>query len=199
MDAARASWFGRFCLVMLLGCLAATRLYAQVDTGSLLGTVKDQSGAVIPGAKATLINEGTAFAISTATSNEGNYVFTPIKIGSYTVEVEYHGFQKASHRHITVDVQQKVVVDFTLEPGQITQTVDVTAAIPLLQTQDASVGQVVNTKAINDLPLNGRNANFLAQLVAGVTFGQEDARGFNAHGQFTANGTRPAQNNYLLD
>jgi hypothetical protein len=174
-------------------------LYAQVDTGAILGTVKDQSGAVVPGAKVSLTNEGTTFSVSTRTGVDGSYTFTPVKIGTYRVDAEFQGFQKASHPHVNVDVQQQVVVDFTLQPGQVTQTVEVTAEIPLLQTQNASVGQVVGSREVNDLPLNGRNFTFLAQLSAGVTVGQQEGRGLNASGDFSANGTRPAQNNYLLD
>jgi hypothetical protein len=98
-----------------------------------------------------------------------------------------------------VNVQQHVVVDFDLVPGMVTQTIEVTSAVPLLQTTNASVGQVINARAVNDLPLNGRNFTFLAQLTAGVTVGQPDNRGLMNSGSFTANGTRPAQNNYLLD
>ncbi len=92
-----------------------------------------------------------------------------------------------------------MVVDFALPPGQMTETVMVTGEPPTLQTQDASVGQVINARTINDLPLNGRNFTFLAQLAAGVTQGQQDTRGLGASGSFAANGQRPAQNNYLLD
>src|SRR5207245_409330 len=130
---------------------------------------------------------------------ECGYTCTPVKIATYTVDAEFQGFQKASHPHVTVDVQQQVVLDFTLQPGQVTETVEVTAEVPLLQTANASVGQVVGSREVNDLPLNGRNFTFLAQLSAGVTVGQQEGRGLNASGDFSANGTRPAQNNYLLD
>src|SRR5213594_4741503 len=101
----------------------------QVDTGAILGTVKDQSGAVVPGAKVTLTNEGTSFSISTTTGPDGGYTFTPVKIATYTINAEFQGFQKASHPHVTVNVQQQVVVDFTLQPGQVTQTVEVTGEV----------------------------------------------------------------------
>src|SRR5579863_7137051 len=179
--------------------LAGQPLLSQVDTGAILGTVRDQSGAVIPGAKVTLTNEGTNFSVSTSTGPDGTYTFTPVKIGTYTVSVEFQGFQSATHKGVTVDVQQQVVTDFTLQPGQITQTVEVTGQVPLLQTTNASVGQVVGTREVNDLPLNGRNFTFLAQLAAGTTVGQQEGRGLNATGDFSANGSRPAQNNYLLD
>jgi hypothetical protein len=186
-------------IVLAATLLAGGRLWAQVDTGAILGTVKDQSGAVIPGAKLTLTNEGTGFIVSTVAEADGSYVFRPVKIGTYNVEAEYKGFQKILHEHVTVNVQQQVVVDFTLVPGQVTQTVEVASAAPVLQTQEASVGQVVTARTINNLPLNGRNYTFLAQLSAGVTQGQEDTRGLGASGSFAANGSRPAQNNYLLD
>ncbi len=185
--------------VLALALWAGHGAYAQVDTGTISGTVKDQSGAVIPNAKVSLTNEKTNFSLVTTTGGDGSYIFTPIKIGDYTVTAEVTGFRKATRAHIAVNVQQKVEADFDLVPGQVVQTVEVTAEVPLLQTTDSSVGQVVNSKAVNDLPLNGRNFTFLAQLTAGVHVGQPDNRGLMASGSFSANGTRPAQNNYLLD
>ncbi len=185
----------------LLGLLlfVAQGLYAQVDTGAITGTVKDASGAVIPGAKVTLTNEGTSFSVSTVTDTAGGYRFTPVKIGSYKVTAEFQGFQTSAHPGVTVDVQQTVVVDFALQPGQVTQTVEVTAAVPLLQTQNGSVGQVADTRQVNDLPLNGRNYTFLAQLAAGVTQEPFTGRGMEATGSFTANGLGTANNDYILD
>ncbi len=147
----------------------------------------------------SLTNEGTAFSISTLTGPDGSYIFTPIKIGSYTVRAEFQGFQKAEHPHVAVNVQQQVVVDFTLLPGQVTQTVEVTAAPQQLQTTNASVGQLVGARQVNDLPLNGRNYTFLAQLSAGVAPIQPTGRGLEDNGSFTANGTVPADNDYILD
>ena len=176
-----------------------TRVYGQVDTGAILGTVKDQSGGVIPRATVTLTNTGTGISRTTKAGGDGGYVFRPVKIGTYSVAAEFQGFRKTEQQDVRVDVQQQVVVDLTLLPGQLTQSVEVTGAPPALQTQDASVGQVVGTREVNDLPLNGRNFTFLAQLSAGVTQGQEDTRGLGATGSFSANGERPAQNNYVLD
>jgi hypothetical protein len=175
------------------------RLHAQVDFGAILGTIKDQSGAVIPGAKVSLTNEGTNFTITMNSGPDGSYLFTPVKIGLYAVGAEAQGFARAVQSHVTVNIDQKVVVDLTLNPGTVTQTIEVTAAPPALQTQDASVGQVVNARNVNDLPLNGRNFTFLAQIVAGVNTPQADTRGNAANGAFAANGLRPSQNNYLLD
>ena len=92
-----------------------------------------------------------------------------------------------------------MVVNFSLKPGQVNQTVEVTSTLPVFQTEEGSVGQVMDSRSVNDLPLNGRNFTFLAQLTAGVNSPQADTRGNAASGAFSANGLRPAQNNYLLD
>src|SRR5438105_4298324 len=106
---------GALALVATL-LLLARPTFAQVDTGAILGTVKDQSGAVVPGAKVTLTNEGTSLSISTTTGPDGGYTFTPVKIATYTVDAEFQGFQKTSHRHVTVEVQQQLVAAFTMQP-----------------------------------------------------------------------------------
>src|SRR5580700_2956747 len=186
-----------FALVLL--SLVPCQSFAQVDTGTISGTIKDTSGGVVAGAKVTLINEGTGVSITTTSGSQGEYVFSPVKIGHYSLSAEFRGFQKVQQNNVTVDVQQKVLVDIALPPGQATEVVVVNAAPPALQTQDASVGQVIEERAVNALPLNGRNFTFLAQLSAGVTQDQADTRGLGASGSFAANGLRPAQNNYLLD
>jgi len=192
----------KFLVLCLLGAsvlLSGNLLFAQVDTGTILGTVKDSSGAVVPAAQVTLTNQDTGFTLNTKTSGDGTYIFTPIKIGTYKVEATMTGFQKALQLNAKVDVEQRLVVDLTLVPGQVTQTVEVTAAPPVLQTQNAMVGQVVGHEAVDDLPLNGRNFTFLAQTVAGVHMSGFWSGGFGAFGSFSADGTRPEQNNYLLD
>jgi len=186
-------------LVVLLLLLGVTPLYGQVDTGAVLGTITDQSGAVVSGATVTLTNEGTKAALSMTSGSDGGYKFTPVKIGSYTVSATSKGFQTTETRHVVVDIGAQVVVDLALRPGTVSETVEVTAAAPLMQSQDASVGQVVDEKSVLSLPLNGRNFTFLAQLSAGVNTPQADTRGNAASGAFAANGLRPAQNNYLLD
>jgi len=172
---------------------------AQVDTGTIFGTVSDQSGAVVPGADVTLTNEGTSLSVKITTTSFGGYNFTPLKIGNYTITVEKAGFEKVVHPHIPLQVQEQVKIDITLVPGQVTQTIEVTAAAPLLQTQSASVGQVVGAAQVNDLPLNGRNYTFLAQLVAGVTRSGDTGRGLQETGGISANGLPLVHNNYILD
>ena len=187
-------------VALILGTLFVTGIsFAQVDTGAIVGTVRDTSQAVIPGVKVTLTNEATGVTQTATSSSTGEYIFAPVKIGTYSVVAEFQGFQRVDHPHVTVNVQQRVLLDFVLPPGEMTQTVSVTGEAPLLQSEDAAVGQVIGARAINNLPLNGRNYTFLAQLSAGVTFDQQDTRGLGATGSFAANGLRPAQNNYLLD
>jgi hypothetical protein len=199
----RRGFFLRFLFLALavpaISLLVSVSLHAQADTGSIQGTIKDQSGAVIPGAKVTLTNEGTNLAITMTAGGDGTYIFEPVKIGVYSVTAEAMGFAKVVQAHVTLEIQQQRVVDLTLKPGAVTQTIEVTAAPPALQTQNASLGQVVGARDINELPLNGRNFTFLAQLAAGVNTPQADTRGNAQNGAFSANGLRPAQNNYLLD
>src|SRR6266567_7562226 len=189
--------------VVIFGLLTGTLLgisaaLAQVDTGEILGTVTDPSGAGVPGTKVTATHEDTGMSFSTTTSDVGGYVFTPIRIGTYTITAEKEGFQKVVRSHITVNVQAQVKVDVMLVPGAVTQSVAVTAAAPQLQTQNASVGQVATSRQIVDLPLNGRNYTFLAQLGAGVTT-INPSRGMESTGSFVANGLPTPLNNYILD
>jgi hypothetical protein len=186
-------------IAITLLAMAPAVLFAQRDTGTILGSVRDASGAVIPGARVTIENEQTSLRTSMETRGDGTFIFTPIRIGSYSMEVEYTGFQRVRRTGILVSIQQQVLQDVSLTPGELSQTVEVSSEIPLLQTQNGSLGEVVNASAINNLPLSGRNFTFLARLTAGVTHGQPEGRGLNASGWFAANGTRPAQNNYLLD
>ena len=196
-------WIGRASMAMMAGLalllFCARPLCAQVDTGAILGIVTDTSGAAVRGATVTLTNEGTDASLSSTTEADGSYKFSPVRIGSYKLTVTYQGFQTTTQVGVKVDVGAQVVVNFALKPGKVTETIEVTAAAPVLQSQDASVGQVVDSRSVNDLPLNGRNFTFLAQLAAGVNTPEADTRGNAASGAFSANGNRPAQNNYLLD
>lgn len=190
----------RLAAILFFAALVVTSLavpvYAQIDTGTILGTVKDPSGAVVAKARVTLTNTGTAVAFTTETEENGRYIFPAIKIGLYQVTVEASGFKKAIRSGIQLNIQQQAEINFALETGEISQTMEVTAEAPLLQTQESSVGQSIGAATINNLPLNGRDWTNLARLSAGVNLPQNGARASN---QFAANGTRPAQNNYMLD
>ncbi len=179
--------------------LPSQRAFGQVDEGAITGTVVDPSGAVIPGAKVTVLNTDQGLSLQTITNGSGSYTFSPVRIGNYTVSATASGFATTTQKNLQVNVMQILQVNLQLKPGAGTQTVTVTTAPPELQTQESSVGQVVSGRTVNNLPLNGRNFTFLAQLVAGANTPQADTRGNAASGAFSANGLRPAQNNYLLD
>jgi hypothetical protein len=187
--------FSCFCLLLLQSGSA----FCQVDEGAISGTVQDTSGAVVPNSKVTLLNTDQGITLETKTNSSGFYTFNPVRVGHYTVTVTAQGFSKTTQTNITVNVAQVLLVNVQLKLGTATETVEVNTAPPLLQTEEASVGQVIGQQEVNDLPLNGRNFTFLAQLGAGMQTPQADTRGNAASGAFSANGLRPAQNNYLLD
>jgi Carboxypeptidase regulatory-like domain len=147
----------RFLLWVAILCLVSVAAFAQVDTGTILGTVKDTTGAVVPNAKVVLTNKGLGVTQRAVTDENGRYIFTPLKTGTYQVEVEVTGFKKALRSGLELNIQQQAQVDFSLQTGEISQTVEVTAETPLLQTSESSVGQSVSGQTINDLPLNGRD------------------------------------------
>ncbi|HEY0784313.1 MAG TPA: carboxypeptidase regulatory-like domain-containing protein [Acidobacteriaceae bacterium] len=198
-----SSWFRRIaCYAVAATCLLLAGVplaLAQVDEGSVTGTVQDPSGAVVPNASVTLLNTDQGLSLQTHSDNAGSYVFSPVRIGNYTLTVTAAGFSTTTQEKLTVAVGQELQVNVSLKTGMASENVVVSTAPPQMQTEEASVGQVVTERSINSLPLNGRNFTFLAQLGAGVNTSQADTRGNSASGAFTANGLRPAQNNYLLD
>jgi Carboxypeptidase regulatory-like domain/TonB dependent receptor/TonB-dependent Receptor Plug Domain len=172
---------------------------AQVDTGSIVGAVADASGASVAAASVTIEEETTGQKETQQSGNDGSYSFSPLKIGSYTLTVEKPGFKTSIQKHIQVTVQGHLAINPKLQVGEVDESVQVTSTGPILETQTSSIQQLIDQRAINDLPLNGRNATFLAQLSPGVTIAQNDSRGLQASGSFTANGSRRTQNDYLLD
>jgi hypothetical protein len=197
MDAMRfRSGFGIGLLALTLSAVLAASASAQVDTGSITGTVKDSSGAIVPGATVTITHEGQGLTLTGVTREDGTYIFTPIRTGAYRIDVELQGFKKEARRGITVGIQEQVRADFVLQAGGISEEVLVTGASPLLQTGSGTVGETLKSETIQNLPVNGRDYTVLARLTAGVVPPQPGAR---APLMFAANGVRPAQNNYLLD
>jgi hypothetical protein len=174
-------------------------LIAQVDQGAITGIVSDPSGAVVPNAHVTLRNTDIGLTLETTTTSSGQYTFSPVRIGHYSVTASAQGFSSTTQENLQVNVQERLQANIQLQVGAASETVTITGAPPQLQTTEASVGQVIESTTLNNLPLNGRNFTFLAQLSAGVNTPQADTRGNAASGAFSANGLRPAQNNYLLD
>src|SRR4051794_17552588 len=164
----------------------------------MIGTVTDKTGAVVPGAAVVVTNTETGSTNKTITDSSGNYVVTPLPVGHYSVTVEATGFKKSVSGGITLNMQDRIGVNVLLELGQLTETVEVMGAAPALQTDTSYLGQVVDSKKIVDLPLNGRFFTRLAVLTAGTLPTAPGARDERTGG-FSANGVRPYQNNYLLD
>ncbi|QNI35652.1 carboxypeptidase regulatory-like domain-containing protein [Edaphobacter sp. 4G125] len=173
--------------------------FAQVDTGAIVGAVTDSQQQRVADAIIRLKNESTGAERAATSDHDGNFSFSPVRIGSYSVIVEHEGFDRYVRTGISINAQTTAQVDAVLRIGSVSQTIEVAAGTPLLETQTSSLQQLVNGRSITDLPLNGRNVTFLAQTAPGVTFAQADSRGLSASGSFSANGARRGQNDYLLD
>jgi hypothetical protein len=185
---------------------SATSAFAQAETGSITGTVRDPSGAVVAGASVTVTNTETNIARQVKTNTEGEYVVTPLGVGTYSVKVEQSGFKTSVQTAIKLDVNQVVRMDATLTLGEVSEKVEVTAATPLVETDTSSIGQVIEENRVHELPLNGRNFMTLAYLSPGVNSGPtgivqqgnipENERD---NGAIQVNGLTATNNNYLLN
>ncbi len=155
----------------LLGAALSLALpaFGQSNTGSIRGTVKDSSGAAIPGATVKITDRGTNAVVTPITDDTGEYYAPSLRPVTYDITVEYAGFKTTTVREVKVDTAKDIRVDVTLEVGTIQEQVQVTAAAPLLQTETGNVIQTVEQKVINDLPLNGRNTLELAFTLPGVS------------------------------
>ena len=143
-------------------------LFAQGNFGRILGSVKDPTGAVLPGATVNIIDTQRGLA-RTVTSDEAGLFNAPtLTPGTYTVRVEFPGFKTLSRENVVVEVGSEIRVDLTIEPGQQSETVTVNEAIPLIDTTTATLGGTLPNAAINDMPLNGRNYQNLLNLIPGV-------------------------------
>jgi Carboxypeptidase regulatory-like domain/TonB dependent receptor len=197
---------GKAILVVAFLISAAATSLAQVDTGSLVGTIKDSSGALLPGVTVTATNLDTGVNTVVKSGTTGDFVITPLHIGRYSVSAEATGFRKEVRRDLVVDVQQMIQLDFTLKVGSVTESAEVSGATPLLETESASLGDVVTSETVEELPLNGRRYTDLAGLTAGVSKviegpvnGGSTPTNGNAGGSFAVNGVRGTDNNFMLD
>ena len=176
--------------------VSTTTLWSQIDMGSVTGTIKDPSGAVVAGSQLTLTNEATGVAQKVRSNSSGSYVFEAVPVGSYTLKVEAAGFKTYEATGIQVHVQNIVTSDVSLEVGAVNNVVSVTSAAPLLQAQDASLGQTISAASINDLPLNGRNWISLANVTSGSYVVSGNGPGTTT---IFANGAEPGQVDYRVN
>ncbi len=201
VDAVR-SW--RFCLAFVFGMLCAVSLAGQSFYGSIVGTVADTSGSALPGATVTINSAATGFQRVTTSGEDGSYSFVNLVPGNYTVTVEKPGFKKIVKTGITLEVTAILRVDVSMAIGTVEQTVEVSAAPPLMQTENSSLGQVVGAQTVDELPLNGRNVLNLISLVPGVVTqggaeGNLTTQNIFASGNYSMNGGTANQNAMYLD
>src|SRR5712691_9005509 len=160
----------RLLTTTIMFCAAAGTVLAQQSTARLLGTVTDQTGAVVVDALVKAVNTATGQTREARTSGTGEYSISPLPIGDYQVTAEAAGFKISTFRGLVLQVNQEARLDLSLTIGSASETVSVEALAPLLVTDSSSVGQVIENKAIVSMPLNGRAFWQLAQLTPGVVF-----------------------------
>jgi hypothetical protein len=176
---------------------------AQVDTGTLTGVVRDNSGAFVPGARVVIRNIGTGRVQNFFTDSQGLYVTLPLRPGEYAVEVNAAGFQRAEKR-VQLNVAQRAAVDFDLALGKLTQVIRVQDVPALLQTETSTLSNLRDEQAVKTLPLNGRNFAQLIGLAAGVIPAQTQQAGSPITMKrgvtgYAVNGLRLEENNFLVD
>lgn len=155
--------------LLFIALIVTASLYGQVERASIVGTVTDRTGAVVPDTRVRVTHEGTNATLEVRTEASGNYSAPNLVPGSYTVTAEKPGFSRAIVRGFVVQVGQAARLDLVLDVGAVEQMIEVQAVAPLLQTEDSSVGQVIAPEPIAALPLNGRNFVQLAILAPGVS------------------------------
>jgi len=198
-------------LALALGCVLGLNpglAHAQA-TGSISGTAKDESGAVLPGVTIEATNVGTNGVRTATTGPDGFYAIPLVQPGSYNVKATLSGFSVFSRSGIKVNVSETALVNVPMKVGGQSETIDVTGEAPLIETGNATLGIVIDEKKVVDLPLNGRNFTQLGTLIPGVVApppglggqnGDATPGGFgNVTGGFNVNGQRNQSNNFLLD
>ncbi|HEY1337153.1 MAG TPA: carboxypeptidase regulatory-like domain-containing protein [Bryobacteraceae bacterium] len=193
----------RFQSLLLLGCVLAGASFAQEFRGTLSGRVLDPQQALIPGAKIVAVENETGAKFTTNTNADGSYVLPFLPPGPYTVTVEAAGFKRYANPNVRVTTNEREQLDITLEVGTIDQAVTVSAEAMMVETSTASTGQVINTRSIENLPINGRAPLALAQLAFGVTPNSDPkfSRPFDNSGPsgFSMGGAPNQSNELLID
>ena len=158
-------WLGVAAVALMVVAMPAA---AQTSYGSVVGTVTDATSSNIPGAAVALISQGTAERRSAETDASGNYQFVNLVPGNYRLEIEKTGFKHLTRDSVRVETQNAVRIDAIMEVGSVDQKLEVTAQTPVMQTENATQGQVVEGRIVTDMPLNGRNVFALIALAPGV-------------------------------
>jgi hypothetical protein len=192
----------RVCLFCVFAVATVNMAFGQAGaTGTILGTITDSSGALLPNVKVTVTNTATNATTNTESSSAGDFSAPSLSPGSYTVAAQITGFQKSQTDPFTLAVDQKIRINLSLKPGAVTETLTVAAQAVNLNTDDAALSQEISGEQVADLPLNGRNFMQLLLIGAGaVTVGGEQGTMRQGEGNAVSiNGGRPEGNNYTLD
>jgi hypothetical protein len=188
--------------LLVFGLSVPVTALAQTGAASLTGIVSDESGAAVPGATVTATNQATNVDYTAVSNDAGNYTVTSLPVGTYVIKAELSRFKTAATKPIQVEARQVVRLDFKLELGAIEETVEVKSDTPVLQTETATVGQVISGTTLSALPLNGRNTGQLSLLLPGVLTPNPSTftaiRNFGG-GRPYVNGNREQTNNYTID
>src|SRR5277367_1015279 len=181
---------------------------AQTVTGAVRGTITDPTGAIVPGATVTATNQATGVKAVDTTNQSGNYSIRFLQIGQYKLTVESSGFQTASYGPFPLEIDQTAKIDIALTLGAAATTVNVTEQLqPILNTENATLGETFTENTINSVPLNGRDFSQLTVYTPGAvstnfgTYGMQNSteRSTGADNEADVNGNRQQSNNYLLD
>src|SRR5579884_672832 len=178
---------------------AAALLFAQTPTGSISGSVSDTTGARVGGATVRVTNTQTHEMHTATTSASGDYLFPTLTAGQYVLDAEAPGFKREQRAGIVLDVNQNARVDFLLQVGGVNEVVEVKADATQVDTRDVQLGGTVDTKRVQDLPLDGRNVYDLMALMPGVTNVSTTLTGTNDSNEMNVNGNRIRDNNFYLD
>jgi Carboxypeptidase regulatory-like domain len=186
--------------VLLSVVLASSSAFAQRDLGTITGTITDPQGAAVPNARIAIVEDATGLSYEATSGATGEYVRPLLPAGTYTITVTLQGFQKAQQKNVLVTAGDRIGVNIALAVGETTQTLEVNATAPLLQTESPQQGANLNTEEMSDLPLGGQRVfSYLARLSPGVLVAEPGARDANGGG-FSANGVRSTgENNFLLN
>lgn len=189
---------------LLAAVLWCNPVCAQTQTATVRGAIQDASGALIPGAQLTLTNIDQNRSWRAVSNEAGEYVFLQIPPGRYTLQVEATGFKTLRRAAFTLEVAQSLGLDIPMEVGSITESVQVTAEVPLLETTSSALGEVVNARTTESLPLNGRNVLQLIALTPGINAqpgfrSNMDSNGPTSTNAFSANGGRNESSTILVD
>jgi len=190
----------RMLIALLMCVLVSAPAWAQFETGTVVGTIKDSTGAVVPGAKVTLTNTQTGVTNEKTSDANGSYEFFTVRPGAYVITAEKQGFSIALVDNVTVTVGARQRIDLNMAVGALTEKVEVSASAVLLQTDTSDRSQVITGEQTKALPLNGREYSALALLSPGVRASAIGTGGATPReGSFNVNGLRSTFNNYLID